>query len=111
MALDFADQVVVVTGGSAGIGAALAEELGRRGAKLVLVARRKEKLAEVAARLGGNAEVVTADVTRKDDVGRAMQAALARFGRVDIWVNNAGRGISRNLEELTDEDVDAMIRD
>jgi NAD(P)-dependent dehydrogenase (short-subunit alcohol dehydrogenase family) len=108
--MDFAHQVVVVTGASSGIGAALAEELGRRGARLVLVARRREKLEEVARRLPA-AEVVVADVTRRPDVQGALDAALGRFGRVDVWVNNAGRGISRPLEQLTDEDVDTMMRD
>jgi NAD(P)-dependent dehydrogenase (short-subunit alcohol dehydrogenase family) len=110
MANDFADEVVVVTGASAGIGAALAEELGRRGARLVLVARRREKLLEVASRLGG-AEVVVADVTRRAEVDAARDAALARFGRIDAWVNNAGRGITRPVEALTDDDLDEMVRD
>lgn len=110
MASDWADEVVVVTGASSGIGAALAEELGRRGARVVLVARRREKLLEVAARVPG-AEVVTADVTRRADVVAARDAALARFGRIDAWVNNAGRGITRPLEALSGEDLDAMLRD
>jgi NAD(P)-dependent dehydrogenase (short-subunit alcohol dehydrogenase family) len=107
---DYADQVVVVTGASAGIGAALAEELGRRGARLVLAARRKEQLDAVAKRVGG-ALVVVADVTRREDVRRLLETAVAFFGRVDVWVNNAGRGITRSIEQLTDEDVDAMVRD
>jgi NADP-dependent 3-hydroxy acid dehydrogenase YdfG len=110
MSQDFANQVVVVTGASAGIGAALAEELGRRGAKLALVARRREQLQDVARRVG-NAEVVVADVTHRCEVQGVVDAALRRFGQVDVWVNNVGRGISRPVEELTDEDVDAMIRD
>lgn len=110
MANDFADEVVVITGASSGIGAALAGELGRRGARLVLVARRRDRLLEVAQRIGG-AEVVVADVTRRDKVTAVRDAALTRFGRIDAWVNNAGRGITRPVEALTDEDVDAMIRD
>jgi NADP-dependent 3-hydroxy acid dehydrogenase YdfG len=107
---DYADKVVVITGASAGIGAALAEEIGRRGGKLVLVARRREKLEEVARKLGG-AELVVGDVTRREDVQRALDAAVARFGHVDVWVNNAGRGISRPLLALTDDDVDTVFRD
>ena len=104
------DQVVVVTGASAGIGAALAEELGRRGARLVLAARRREALEAVATRCG-DAVVVPCDVTSRADVERLREAALARFGRIDAWVNNAGRGLTRPVAELTDEDVDAMVRD
>jgi len=110
MTRDLDGQVVVITGASAGIGAALAEELSRRGARLVLVARRREALEAVAGRCG-EAEVVVADVTRRAEVERAMAAALARFGRVDCWVNNAGRGITRTVEQLSDQDLDEMVRD
>ena len=104
------DKVVVITGASAGIGAALAEELSRRGARLVLAARRRDPL-EAVARRAAHAEAVPADVTRRADVDRLRDAAMARFGRIDAWVNNAGRGITRPLAQLGDEDVDAMVRD
>jgi NAD(P)-dependent dehydrogenase (short-subunit alcohol dehydrogenase family) len=65
----------------------------------------------VAASLAAPCAVVTADVTRRADVARILSTALERFGGVDAWVNNAGRGISRNVAELTDDDIDAMIRD
>ena len=55
--------------------------------------------------------MVVADVTRRAEVERAMAAALARFGRVDCWVNNAGRGITRTVEQLSDQDLDEMVRD
>jgi NADP-dependent 3-hydroxy acid dehydrogenase YdfG len=103
------DRVVVITGASSGIGAALAELLGARGARVVLVARREKELHEVAARSGPEALPIVADVTRREEVARAMDAALDRFGQVDVWVNNAGRGITRPVSELTDEDVDEMI--
>jgi NAD(P)-dependent dehydrogenase (short-subunit alcohol dehydrogenase family) len=111
---DWNSRVVVVTGASAGIGAALAREVARRGGSLVLAARRAEMLHEVAKSLVAKsppAAVVVADVTRRDDVGRIFASAIERFGRVDVWVNNAGRGITRSVADLTDEDVDAMIRD
>ncbi len=104
------DKIVVITGASAGIGAAVGEQLGAKGAKPVLVARRENELRAVAARSGRHAVPIVADVTRREDVQRVMDAALAKFGRVDVWVNNAGRGISRQVTELTDEDVDDMIR-
>ena len=105
-----ASKVVVITGASSGIGAALAELLAARGDAVVLVARRAEALAAVAARCGEHALAVVADVTRREQVERAAEAALARFGRIDVWVNNAGQGISRPPSALTDEDMDAMMR-
>jgi NAD(P)-dependent dehydrogenase (short-subunit alcohol dehydrogenase family) len=105
------DRVVVITGASAGIGAALARELGRRGASLVLTARRRDKLEEVAASLSVPSLVVGADLTRRDDVARVASRAIDRFGKIDVWVNNAGRGITRTVEQLSDDDVDAMVRD
>jgi NADP-dependent 3-hydroxy acid dehydrogenase YdfG len=108
---DWKSQVVVVTGASGGIGASLARELGKRGAQVVLAARRADKLAEVARASGEGHLAVTADVTRREDVARIAAAAVDRFGHVDAWVNNAGRGITRNILDLTDDDVDAMVRD
>jgi NADP-dependent 3-hydroxy acid dehydrogenase YdfG len=108
---DWKTQVVVITGASAGLGAALAREVGRRGGSLVIAARRADKLAEVAAQTGAECAVVTADVTRRHDVQAILKAALDRFGGVTVWVNNAGRGITRSVEQLTDDDVDTMIRD
>ncbi len=103
-------KVIVITGASAGIGEALAENVSKRGARVVLVARREKELAEAAAKCGKDALAVTCDVTSRADVKRAFDAAIARFGAIDAWVNNAGRGITRVVSELTDEDVDDMIR-
>src|ERR1700729_443952 len=105
------DTVVVITGASAGIGAELARQLGRSGAKLGLAARRQTELQAVARDCGAQALAVVTDVTRRAEVERLRDEVLARFGRIDVWVNNAGRGVSRSVAELTDEDVDAMWRD
>ncbi len=102
--------VVVITGASAGIGASLAELLGARGAKLTLLARREKELAEVARRSGEDALPVVTDVRSRADVDAAARQAIARFGHVDVWVNNAGRGITKLVSELTDDDVDEMMR-
>jgi len=104
------NEVVVVTGASSGIGAALAEVLSQRGMSVVLVARRKDALDAVAARCGGRALAVVADVTERAAVRGVVAQALARFGHVDVWINNAGRGITRAPSELTDEDIDEMMR-
>ncbi len=103
------EKVIVITGASSGIGAALAELVAGRGARPVLVARRERELRAVAERCGPEALAVVADVTRRAEVERALDEALARFGGVDAWVNNAGRGITRLVSELTDADLDDMI--
>jgi NADP-dependent 3-hydroxy acid dehydrogenase YdfG len=103
------DKVVVVTGASGGIGAAVAEHVAGRGARVVLAARREKELADVASRCGGSSLAVPADVTRRADVEHIVRAAIDRFGHVDAWVNNAGRAISRMPSELTDADVDEMV--
>jgi len=103
------NRIIVITGASAGIGAAIARELGRRGDSLVLAARTADGLQRVAFEVGSPAHIVTADVTRRADVDRIRDEALRVFGHVDVWINNAGRGIVRPALELTDEDVDEMI--
>jgi short-subunit dehydrogenase len=104
------DRVVVITGASSGIGAALAEELGRRGDSVVLVARREPELRQVASRSGAKAVAIVGDMTRRDEVRRVVAETLACFGRIDVWVNNAGQGITRMPSQLTDEDLDDMMR-
>jgi short-subunit dehydrogenase len=103
-------QVIVVTGASEGVGAALTERLGAVGAIPVLVARRADALAQVAARCGPHAQVLVADMTVRGDAERVVQAVLAQHGRVDAWVNNVGQGITRQPSALTDDDLDAMLR-
>jgi len=101
---------VVITGASSGIGSELARQLAAEGARVVLVARRADALHEVAKRCGDEALPLVADVTRRDEVQRVVRESIARFGHVDVWVNNVGRGITRIPSELADEDVDDMIR-
>lgn len=103
------EQVVVITGASAGIGAAVAEGAAARGASVVLVARRAEALRAVAERCGARALVIPADVTRRDEVRRIVAETLDRFGRLDVWINNVGQGITRAPTELTDADIDDMM--
>ena len=102
------NRVVVITGASSGIGATLARQLGEAGDRIVLAARREPELRAVASALKESL-VVTADVTSRDDVDRIRDEAIATFGHVDVWINNAGRGISKPELELTDADVDQMV--
>jgi short-subunit dehydrogenase len=134
----FDKKVVVITGASAGIGATLAQLLASHGTKVVLVARRKDALDAVAAKCQGNALVVVADVTDRAAVRRVVDIAVQQvraaviseekkkwrffvdqflshrhrhkqLGHIDVWINNAGQGISRLPSELTDEDIDNMM--
>ena len=104
------DRVVVITGASAGLGAALARQVGNQGAAVVLLARREHELNDVAQAVGPKALPIVTDVTQRAQVEAALAAAIVRFGKVDVWVNNAGRGITRAVSALTDADLDDMIR-
>jgi short-subunit dehydrogenase len=105
-----AARIVVITGASRGIGAAIAQELAQRGDHVVLAARTREGLEHVASSSSNSsAHVVTADVTHRSDVERIRDEAVRVFGAIDVWINNAGRGIVRPVLTLTDEDVDEMM--
>ena len=92
---DIKDSVIVILGASSGFGRGAAEELGRQGAKLVLAARREDLLQEVEAGIraeGGDAVAVPCDISKVDQVDQVTRAALQRFGRIDVWINNVGVG-------------------
>lgn len=104
--------VTIITGASDGIGAALARALAGRHA-LVLVARRGERLRQLAEELQTlDTPVVTvvADVTVRSQVEDVVDTTLAQFSRLDVLVNNVGRGITRLPSQLTDDDIDDMMR-
>ncbi len=107
------DKVVLITGASSGIGAGIARELGRAGARLALGARRTERLEALAQEIGGQsgAEVLVRrlDVTDRADVAAFADAARARFGRVDVIVNNAGIMPLSLMASLKVEEWDRMV--
>jgi len=103
-------KVIVITGASAGIGAAATRVLVAEGHRVVAVARRQELLDALAAELGDAVLPVVADVTSRDAVRHVVSSALDAFGRIDVWVNNVGQGITRLPSQLTDEEVDDIIR-
>jgi len=102
-------KTIVITGASSGIGAATATVLASRGDQVVLAARRKDELHQLAARLGPHVMPVVTDVTSRAAVERLRGEAIERFGAIDVWVNNAGRGISRLVGDLADDELDQMM--
>ncbi|UVE18347.1 SDR family oxidoreductase [Pseudomonas sp. LS44] len=105
-------KVVLVTGASSGIGAHLARVAARAGAHVVLAARRGERLAEVQRDIefeNGEALSVALDVTDRASVEAAFDAAEARFGVVDVVLNNAGIGNGQRVLEISEEDWRAML--
>jgi NADP-dependent 3-hydroxy acid dehydrogenase YdfG len=97
--------VVVITGASAGIGEAVARELGGRGARLVLAARRLERLEQINRLLGGGHLCMQSDVARVDDCRRLVAQAVERFGRIDTLLCNAGFGFCRPLAATTPQQM------
>lgn len=111
--LDLRNAVVVLTGASSGIGRATAYEFARRGAALFLVARDRHALHDVAEtchRLGGQARIVVADVSRSGDPARLAQDVVDTVGHIDVWVNNAGIGALGPFEEVPLEAHEQVVQ-
>jgi len=109
---NIADKVVVITGASSGLGASTAKLLARHGAKVVLGARRKDRIDAVVQEIsvaGGTAIGFAADVTKRADVEALIQGAVDRFGRVDVLVNNAGIMAIAPIQLLKVEEWDRQI--
>jgi short-subunit dehydrogenase len=105
-------KTVVITGASAGIGAGIARRLAADGHTLVLTARRQPELERLAAELtaaGARTIVVPADARERDDLQNVATTAIDVLGGFDVWINNAGRGMTRSVLELTDVDIDDMM--
>jgi NADP-dependent 3-hydroxy acid dehydrogenase YdfG len=106
------NKVVVVTGASSGVGRAAAEAFARKGATVVVVARRPEALDEVVAScraLGADALAAPADVTDAEALDAVARTAVETYGRIDIWVNNAAQMMLSRLEEAPLDDIRAVI--
>jgi short-subunit dehydrogenase len=104
--------VIIITGASSGIGAATAGRLAQEQVCLTLAARRESRLQQLAGqveKLGSEALIVPADVTRRADIDRMVQATLARWGRVDVLLNNAGVSFDEPLVALEPEKIRAEV--
>ena len=107
---DLSGQVAIVTGASGGLGVQMAKALANQGANIVVMARRKEKVDEVAAEIskefGVKALGIKCDITDTANVEAAVDEVMKEFGRIDILVNNAGTGAVAPAEDVTDEQFD-----
>src|SRR5258708_8094792 len=109
---DISGEVALVTGASSGIGRHFAEVLAAAGARVALLARRADRLAELAREIeghGGQCLPISCDVTKQDSIAEAIAAAEAQLGPLSILVNNAGVVVSKPLFEHTEADWDYVV--
>lgn len=107
--MDISEKVVFITGASSGIGAATARAASAAGAKVVLVARREDRITALADELGESAVAVRADVTDAAQVRHAIARAVEAFGGIDVVVNNAGQAMTGAIEDVDVEDFRAIV--
>ena len=106
---DLSNKTIVVTGASSGFGRGVSIELARRGANVVLASRRKEALEALAKECGDTALVVPCDVSKASQVKALAEAAVSKFGSIDIWINDAGVGAIGRFTDIPLEDQDRIV--
>lgn len=102
-------KVWFITGCSTGLGRALTNAALQKGYQVVATARKPEQLNDIVDRYPGNVKAVRLDITKPEEVRDAVRAAIDTFGRIDVLVNNAGRGLLGALEEVSDEAIREMF--
>lgn len=110
--MDIKNKVIIITGASSGIGEATAHKLSKNGAKVVLTARREDRLKDLAKKIesnGGSALIVTGDVTKKDDFKKVVDETLAKYGTIDGLINNAGLMPLSFVKKLKTDEWDKMV--
>lgn len=111
---DLSGKVALVTGGSKGLGKAMARTFAEAGADIIIASRNADELrsavADISHGLDRRVEFLAGDMTVREDVDGLAKAALAAFGRVDVLVNNAGTSMPQAIEDLTDETWDAVLQ-
>ncbi len=110
---DLTGRVALVTGCSTGLGVQMAKALASQGAKIVALARRKEKIESVATEIakdfGVETFAVQCDITNTENVNAAVDEILSKFGRIDVLINNAGTGAVAPAEDMTDAQFDGEL--
>jgi len=110
---DLSGKIALITGGSRGLGKAMARGLSQAGADIVIAGRHEEELHrsldEIVRDTGGNGCTLVADMSRRAEASRLAEAALARMGRIDILVNNAGTNVPQPIDEIRDQDWDGVL--
>ena len=106
--MEIRGSVILVTGASSGIGEATAKLASQQGARLVLVARRQDRIEALASELG-DAIAVRCDVTDASQVATAVQTAKKHFGRIDVLVNNAGQGLQASIEDIKEQEYRELL--
>ena len=110
--MNFKNKLVIITGGSSGIGAAAAEQFARKGANIVLISRRKEKLDKIEKKLlkyKVKIQAIQCDVSKKSEVKNMSNFVLENFNKIDILVNNAGFAIYGSVNDLSIEEIEAQM--
>jgi short-subunit dehydrogenase len=102
------DKVVVIVGATGGIGAVVSQKLADLGAKLVLVARNHQRLADLALKIPGSL-AISSDITDQVQVNALFEAIATQFGQVDVLVNAAGAGVMKQFNKIEPSDLDAML--
>lgn len=100
---------VVITGASSGFGKGVAQKLGAQGANVVLAARRTQLIEELAIEIGPNALAVTTDVSKEEDVKHLYESAVAAFGAIDVWINNAAVGVIGPFTDVPTADITRAV--
>ena len=103
------NKVIVVVGATGGIGSALTRKAANAEARLVLVARNKDKLATLAEDLSGEVAIIPTDITKPEQVDALFKQVMVEFGQIDALVNAAGAGVMKPYSNLESADLDAML--
>ncbi|MDF2720516.1 MAG: oxidoreductase [Paenibacillus sp.] len=102
-------KIAAITGASSGIGATVAKRIADKGGTPLLLARSRDKLAELADRLGGRAEAIELDVASTESVNETFSRILQRYGRIDVLINNAGFGMFERFEDMDVDSFEKMM--